>query len=61
MYSILGMQSPFLGPAGVGAVDPQTFSGTWLMHTRGIGLVCMILLARLPLLAQIMRVFALVC
>ncbi len=26
--------------------------GTWVMHTRGIGLVCMILLAQLPLLAQ---------
>ncbi len=25
MYSSLGMQSPFLGPAGVGAVDPHTF------------------------------------
>ncbi len=25
MYSSLGMQSPFLGPAGVGAVDPYTF------------------------------------
>ncbi len=25
MYSILGMQSSFLGPAGVGAVDPHTF------------------------------------
>ncbi len=26
--------------------------GTWVMQTRGIGLVCMFLLARLPLLAQ---------
>ncbi len=25
MYSSLGMQSPFLGPAGVGAVNPHTF------------------------------------
>ncbi len=25
MYSSLGMQSPFLGPAWVGAVDPHTF------------------------------------
>ncbi len=25
MYFSLGMQSPFLGPAGVGAVDPHTF------------------------------------
>ncbi len=25
MYSSLAMQSPFLGPAGVGAVDPHTF------------------------------------
>ncbi len=24
MYSGLGMQSPFLGPAGVGPVDPHT-------------------------------------
>ncbi len=29
MYSSLGMQSPFLGPAGVGAVDPLVFLLLW--------------------------------
>ncbi len=60
MYSSLGMQSPFLGPAGVLSTHTPS-GGTWVMHTRGIGLVCMILLTRPPLLAQILHVFALVC